>query len=117
MLLSVDTLQVPRAEDHERVVQIDLGSGFSRLSLRFGYMEDPDVPRALAGWKIPGEPFRPLETTFFASRESVVAKKDQGMALWRDKLFLLMSRNAEPATEFFSIPGDQLVELGTQVRI
>jgi KUP system potassium uptake protein len=117
VLLSIDTLQVPRAEDHERVVLIDLGNGFSRLSLRFGYMEDPDVPRALATWKIPGAPFEPLETTFFASRESVVAKEDQGMALWRDKLFLLMSRNAKPATEFFSIPGDQLVELGTQVRI
>ena len=58
-----------------------------------------------------------METTFFASRESIVAKKDHGMALWRDKLFLFMSRNARPATEFFSVPGNQLVELGTQVVI
>jgi KUP system potassium uptake protein len=80
-------------------------------------MEDPDVPRALETWPLPGEPFLPLETTFFASRDLVVAKKDRGMALWRDRLFLLMSRNARPATEFFSIPGYRLVELGTQVVI
>jgi KUP system potassium uptake protein len=117
VLLSVDTLQVPRAEEHERVVHTDLGNGFSRLSLRFGYMEDPDVPRALATWTIPDAAFEPMDTTFFASRDAIVAKKDRGMALWRDKLFLLMSRNARPATEFFSVPGNRLVELGTQVVI
>lgn len=58
-----------------------------------------------------------MRTTFFASRESLSARKDQGMALWRDKLFLLMPRNATPATEFFSIPGNRLVELGVQVMI
>ncbi len=117
VLLSVETLAVPRAETSERLAYTDLGHGFARLSLRFGYMESPDVPKALKHWDIPGPPFDPMRTTFFASRESLVARKDQGMALWRDKLFLVMSRNATPATEFFSIPGNRLVELGTQVTI
>jgi KUP system potassium uptake protein len=117
VLLSVETLSVPRAEESERVQFIDLGYGFSRLSLRFGFMENPDVPRALKEWPIAGLPYEPLRTHFFASRESLTAKADQGMALWRDKLFLFMSRNATPATEYFRIPGNRLVELGTQVAI
>jgi KUP system potassium uptake protein len=117
VLLSVETLNVPRADEAERVAYSELGHGFSRLNLRFGYMENPDVPNALKRWKIPGPAFDPMDTTFFASRESLTAGKGEGMALWRDKLFLVMSRNATPATEFFSIPGNRLVELGTQVSI
>ena len=117
VILSVQTLTVPRADDRERIQSSDLGHGFTRLSLRFGFMEDPNVPAALARWDPPGGPLDRMRTTFFASRESLTAEKDHGMALWRDKLFLLMSRNATPATEFFSIPGNRLVELGTQVSI
>jgi KUP system potassium uptake protein len=117
VLLAVETLNVPRADDGERVAYTDLGHGFSRLNLRYGYMENPDVPGALKLWQIPGQAFDPMDTTFFASRESLTASRDRGMALWRDKLFLVMSRNATPATEFFSIPGNRLVELGTQVVI
>jgi KUP system potassium uptake protein len=117
VLLSVETLAVPRAEVSERLAYTDLGHGFARLSLRFGYMEDPDVPKALRHWSIPGPALDPMRTTFFASRESLTARKGEGMAQWRDKLFLYMSRNATPATEFFSIPGNRLVELGTQVAI
>jgi KUP system potassium uptake protein len=58
-----------------------------------------------------------MRTTYFASRESLSAREDQGMALWRDKLFLFLSRNATPATEFFGIPGNRLVELGVHVAI
>lgn len=117
IILSVETLVVPRAEPAERVAFSELGEGFAKLSLRFGFMEDPDVPRALKQWAIPGLDYEPMRTTFFASRETLVAKADQGMALWRDQLFLLLSRNATPATEFFSIPGNRLVELGVQVAI
>ena len=117
VLLSVEVLGVPRADAAERIAHSDLGHGFARLTLRFGYLEDPDVPRALRQWPIPGPAFEPMETTYFASRETLVAKPGQGMALWRDKLFLFMSRNATPATEFFHIPGNRLVELGTQVVI
>ncbi|MFT3806867.1 potassium transporter Kup [Arenimonas sp.] len=117
VFLSVETVSVPRADEGERVAYTDLAQGFARLTLRFGYMEDPDVPKALKHWNIPGPSFDPMDTTFFASREALIAKADHGMALWRDKLFLVMSRNATPATEYFGIPGNRLVELGTQVVI
>jgi KUP system potassium uptake protein len=117
VLLGVETVNVPFAKDEERVTWTDVGHGFARLSLRFGYMEDPDVPRALVEWNIPGTTFDLMETTFFASRESIVADAHQGMPLWRDKLFLVMMKNATPATEYFSVPGNRLVELGTQVAI
>jgi KUP system potassium uptake protein len=94
-----------------------IGHGFWRMTLRFGFVEDPHVPKALKALKLVEPDFNPMATTFFASREALVASKGDGMALWRDKLFLLLSRNATPATEFFSIPGNQLVELGMQVRI
>ena len=117
VLLSVEVLGVPRADLAERVGHVDLGHGFARLTLRFGYLEEPDVPRALRQWEIPGPAFQPLETTYFASRETLVARPGQGMALWRDKLFLFMDRNATPATEFFRIPDNRLVELGTRLVI
>ena len=117
VLLSIEVVGLPRIDEVDRVAHVDLGHGFARLTLRFGYLEDPDVPRALLRWKLPGPPFEPMETTYFASRESLSARPGQGMALWRDKLFLFMSRNATPATEYFRVPGHRLVELGTQVAI
>ena len=117
ILLSVDTVAVPRADKDERYALTDLGSGFIRLNLRYGYMEDPDVPKSLKQLQIPGLVFDPMDTTYFASREALTAKADQGMVLWRDKVFLFMSRNATPATEFFGIPGERLVELGMKVVI
>ena len=117
VLLSIEVVGLPRIDEVDRVAHVDLGHGFARLTLRFGYLEDPDVPRALLRWKLPGPPFEPMETTYFASRESLSARPGQGMALWRDKLFLFMSRNATPATEYFRVPGNRLVELGTQVTI
>jgi KUP system potassium uptake protein len=119
VLLSVRVLDVPRAGDAERIGMVDLGSGFVRLTLRYGFMEDPDVPRTLKLHVPHYLTIDPMTTTFFASRESLVASQSQGhgMALWRDKLFLLMSRNATPATEYFSIPANRLVELGTKVVI
>ncbi len=117
VLLSVQVLTVPRAEAQDRVTLEPIGHGFWRMTLRFGFVEDPHVPKALKALKLVEPDFNPMTTTFFASREALVASKGDGMALWRDKLFLLLSRNATPATEFFSIPGNQLVELGMQVRI
>ncbi|MCX7670039.1 MAG: KUP/HAK/KT family potassium transporter, partial [Anaerolineae bacterium] len=117
VLLSVQTVNVPRVDERERASLDPIGHGFWRMTLRFGFVEDPNVPRALKVLAITEPSFDPMSTTFFASRESLVAVAGEGMALWRDKLFLVLSRNATPATEFFSIPGNQLVELGMQVRI
>jgi len=117
ILLTVETVPSPRADAAEQVVVTDLGRGFFRLGLRYGFMEDPDVPRSLAHAGDHGLPFDIEDTTFFASRETLIASAHKGMPLWRDKLFALMARNTVSATTFFKIPGNRLVELGTQVEI
>ncbi|HEX7348560.1 MAG TPA: potassium transporter Kup [Rhodanobacteraceae bacterium] len=117
VLLSVEVLDVPFVDAAERIEQRDLGNAFHTVLLRFGFMQDPDVPAALVECAARGLACDMMDTTFFLSRETVVATRRPGMALWRDKLFAFMSRNALPATAFFHIPGNRLVELGTQVEI
>jgi len=116
-MLTVETVDTPIAENDERVEVEPLGDEFYRVTLRFGFAEDPDVPNMLETVTVCGMPFDMMDTTFFLSRESIVATDRPGMALWRDKLFAFMSRNAIPATAFFQIPGNRLIELGTQVEI
>jgi KUP system potassium uptake protein len=117
VLLTVEVLETPTADADERVSVESLGNDFYKLILRFGFAEDPDVPEAIASISACGLPFDLMDTTFFLSRESIVATDRPGMARWRDKLFVFMQRNATPATAFFQIPGNRLVELGTQVEI
>jgi len=117
VLLTVDVLETPTAEPDERVTVEALGNDFYKLTLRFGFAEDPDVPEAIEAIRSCGLPFELMDTTFFLSRESIVATDRPGMALWRDRLFVFMARNATPATAFFQIPGNRLIELGTQVEI
>src|SRR5690606_20792509 len=118
VFLTVKTLNVPYAAAANRL-QIDpIGDEFHRVTLRFGFMETPDVPLALMrSCDQGGIHFDPMDTTYFASRENVVAARRGGMPVWRDKLFAVMHRNAAPATGFFHIPGNRLVELGSQVEI
>jgi len=117
VFLTVETLPVPRCDPDERTMIDELGDGFMSVRLRFGFMEQPDVVAALTAGVVPGLDYEPMRTTFFASRESVVATRRPGMALWRERLFALMQRNATPATESFGVSGNRLVELGTQVEI
>jgi KUP system potassium uptake protein len=117
VILTVETVDTPVAEPDERIEVEPLGDKFFRATLRFGFVEDPDVPRMLAGINECGLPFDMMDTTFFLSRESIVATDRPGMALWRDRIFAFMQRNAIPATAFFQIPGNRLIELGTQVEI
>ncbi|HSX64250.1 MAG TPA: potassium transporter Kup [Pseudoxanthomonas sp.] len=116
VFLTVETLSVPYS--HKRLRIDEIGDGFYRVVVRFGFMETPDVPAALMrSCDNGGIYFDPMDTTYFASRETVVASRRRGMPIWRDKLFALMHRNAAPATGFFRIPGNRLVELGSQVEI
>ncbi len=117
VFLTVETLTVPYARQRLKIEAI--GDGFHRVLIRFGFMETPDVPLALmrSGDIEGGICVDPMETTYFTSRETVVASAHRGMALWREKLFAVMHRNAAPASGFFRIPGNRLVELGTQVEI
>ena len=117
VILTVETVETPIAEADERTSIASLGDNFYKLTLRYGFAEDPDVPRTLTAIGACGLPFDLMDTTFFLSRESIVATDRPGMALWRDRLFVFMQRNAIPATAFFQIPGNRLIELGTQVEI
>ena len=117
VLLTVEILDSPRADPDERIELKPLGAEFYRLVLRFGFAEDPDLPRTLGSCQKLGLGFDLMDTTFFISRETVVSSNRPGMALWRDKLFAFLARNAMPATAFFRIPGNRLIELGTQVEI
>jgi len=117
VFLTVETLNVPHASKPTRFEITQMGDGFYRIVLRFGFMQIPDVPKALAHAGEHGIVFDPMDTTYFVSRETVVASAQLGMPVWRDKLFALMHRNAAPANQFFRIPGNRLVELGAQVEI
>ena len=116
IILGVRTLDAAYAENDERCTTTELGSGFQSIILRYGFAEDPDVPDALVHG-VCGMEFDMMDTTFFSSRETLVAAEHVGMPLWRDKLFAFMARNATSATDFFRIPGNRLVELGTKVEI
>ncbi|MDW2982579.1 MAG: potassium transporter Kup [Rhodanobacter sp.] len=118
VLLTVETLETPVAEADERITITPMAGNFFGLELRFGFAEDPNIPLALTQCTREGLGFDMMETTFFLSRETIVADaRRPGMALWRDKLFAFLSRNAMPATAFFQIPGNRLIELGAQVEI
>ncbi|MDO5609924.1 MAG: potassium transporter Kup [Pseudomonadota bacterium] len=119
VLLTVETLTLPYAPREKRLTISEIGDSFHRVVLRFGFMETPDVPQALMSVCDASEylAFDPMDTTYFASRESIVASHKRGMPVWRDKLFAFMHRNAAPASGFFRIPGNRLVELGAQVEI
>ena len=117
VFLTVETLTVPYAQRRLKIEQI--ADGFHRIVVRFGFMETPDVPLALMQCSDVDEDvcIDPMDTTYFTSRETVVAAARPGMALWRERLFALLHRNAAPASGFFRIPGNRIVELGTHVEI
>nr|WP_177200152.1 potassium transporter Kup [Sphingomonas rubra] len=117
VLLTVSIADQPYWPDSMRVKKEDLGHGFIRLVLRFGFMEEADVPAALALAAGPDKKFKMMETSFFLSRQTLIASDHPGMALWREKLFAWMLRNAESAMEFFRLPSNRVVELGSQVEI
>ncbi len=118
VLMTVETTATPHVSSESRL-QIDtIGNEFYRAVIRYGFMETPDVPLALmASSDHNGLCFDPMETTYFASRESIVATAHRGMPIWRDHLFGFMHRNATPATDFFRIPSTRLVELGAPIEI
>ena len=95
----------------------ELGSGFFRLIVRYGFMQETDVPAALAKVEQCGPQFKMMDTSFFLARQTLIASPRPGMAIWREKLFAWMLRNAESAMEFFKLPPNRVVELGSQVEI
>jgi KUP system potassium uptake protein len=94
-----------------------LAEGFYRMQLHYGFREDPDIPAALKQCAKQGMSFHMMETSFFLSRETLIATQMPGMALWREKLFVWMTQNAESAMRFFKLPVNRVLELGTQIEI
>jgi len=117
ILLTVLTVETPHVREEERFDVFPLGKGIFRIIMRFGFMEDPNVPSILKKIQVPQLEFKPMETTFFLGRESLIASPKPGMAIWREKLFAWMSRNAWNAANFFSLPTNRVVELGQQVEL
>ncbi len=118
ILMTVETLDTPVAEYGERTEITALGHEFYRVILRYGFAEDPDIPMSMQNCEAKGLGFDMMDTTFFLSRENVIASAGaRGMPMWRDKLFAFLTRNGSPATAFFRIPGNRMIELGTQVEI
>jgi KUP system potassium uptake protein len=117
VFLTIQVDEDPRVPDNERVEVEKLSQGFWRVRARFGFFEEPDVPMVLGLCAQLGLEFREIETTFFLSRETVIPARKPGMAIWRERLFSLMARNAQSATAFFGLPANRVVELGMQVEI
>ena len=118
VFLSVRTAEVPYVTEAERSSIERIADGFHQVVLNYGFMEDAHVPRALGRIKGAQVTFRPMETTYFLGRETLIpSKRRRGMWLWREKLFSVMSRNARSAASFFRLPPNRVVELGAQVEL
>ena len=117
VLLTVETADIPRVPDCDRVHIEPLDYGFFRVRLSYGFMDDPDIPAALARCADLGMPFDMMTTSFFLGRETLVRSIGSGMARWREKLFVVMFRNAGSAADYFHLPPNRVVELGTQVEL
>jgi KUP system potassium uptake protein len=117
LILTVKIVDEPYVDAENRRECKDLGQGFFRVKLRYGFLEDTDVPKALENIELLGPKFNMMQTSFFLSRQTLIASKRPGMAIWREKIFAWMLRNAANAMEFFKLPTNRVVELGSQVEI
>ena len=118
IILNVKVEEIPQVTRERRLEFHDAGDGFYRMILHYGFMEEVDIPRDLAFIKSCGEPFNMMSTSFFLGRQKLVASaKYAGMALWREKLFAWMLKSSESAMEFFKLPTNRVVELGSQLQI
>jgi KUP system potassium uptake protein len=117
VFLSVITKEVPHVTAAERAEVESLGHGIYRVTLHYGFMEDPSIPEALSRLRVKGLDLTPGRVTYFLGRETLIPGKDAGMSHWRKHLFGVMARNARPATAFFSLPPNRVVELGAQIQL
>jgi KUP system potassium uptake protein len=117
IFLTILSTEIPFVPPDERVYVEDLGSGIFRVVARLGFMQTPDIPSILSLAKSWGLEFDLMRTTFFLGRETLIPSRRPGMAIWRERLFAFMSRNAQNATAFFNIPVNRVVELGAQIEL
>jgi KUP system potassium uptake protein len=117
IVLTVATAQVPHVPPAQRITVQPLGQSLFNVRIQYGFMEDPNVPEALRQAREQGLHIDLDDTTYFLGRETIIVTARQGMAVWREKLFVLMARNAVRATAFFRLPPERVVELGVQVEM
>jgi KUP system potassium uptake protein len=117
VFLTVFTEDVPRVHDADRLEVNDLGNNFFRVVVHYGFKEAPNVPAALGQCAVCGHDLNILQTSFFLSRETLIPSGMPEMALWRERLFVWMARNAQSAMSFFRVPSNRVIELGTQVEL
>jgi KUP system potassium uptake protein len=117
IVLTVTTAQRPHVADDERASVEALGEGLYNVRLQYGFMDDPDVPAALREARQAALPLDIEDVTYFLGRETIIVTRRPGMAIWRERLFVLMARNAVRATAFFRLPPERVVELGVQVEM
>ncbi|WP_157219841.1 potassium transporter Kup [Flavisphingomonas formosensis] len=117
IILTVITQGVPHVPEDKQIEVIPADSGFYRIRLHHGFMQEVDIPASLARVRNCGAPLLPADTSYFLSRQTLIPSKKPGMAIWREKLFAWMVRNAMSAMEFFKLPTNRVVELGSQVEI
>jgi KUP system potassium uptake protein len=117
LLLSIDTAEVPHVPAAERLEIEQVGEGFWRVIATYGFMDEPNVPELLGQVHHSELVINESEISYFLGRETLLATGKPGMALWRERLFTWMSRNAQTATAFFNLPPDRVIELGVQVEL
>jgi KUP system potassium uptake protein len=117
VILTIQTAPTPRIDPSERVRLEQISATFSKVTLRFGFMESPNVPKALAIARKLGWQFDIMSTSFFLSRRALKPAAHSGMPRWQDHLFIALSRTANDATDYFQIPSGRVVEVGTQVTV
>jgi KUP system potassium uptake protein len=117
VILTLTTDELPRVAPEERVIVEGLSKTFTRLRLRYGFMETPDVPKALSAARKLGWEFDIMKTSFFLSRRTLKPAPHSGMPRWQDRLFIALARTANDATAYFQIPSGRVVEIGTQVTV
>ena len=117
VVLTIETAQTPRVSLADRVRMEQVSDKFAKVRLRFGFMETPNVPKALAIPRKLGWQFDIMSTSFFLSRRALKPAAHSGMPRWQDHLFIALSRSSNDATDYFQIPTGRVVEVGTQVMI
>jgi KUP system potassium uptake protein len=117
VLMTVRTEDVPRLSEAERLEIHHLDRNFHTVTIRYGFLDDPDIPRALALCRVGGFRFNLMETSFFVGREKIVAGQRTPLSRWRKEIFIFMSNTMLDATEFFRIPTNRVIELGGQIEI
>ena len=117
VILTVATAQAPTVPDSQRIKMEPINDLFMRVTMKFGYMEQPNIPKAMAIWRKQGWKFDIMSTSFFLSRRSLIPSATSGLPLWQARLYIGLAGTAADATEYFQIPTGRVVEIGTQVIV